>query len=51
MTIGQGIGLLVIGIQLSFVTLWALMYFGNKFDKERQKNEDTTTRNYKTTRS
>ena len=46
MTIGQGIGLLLIGIPLSFVTLWALMHFGNKFDKERQKDEDTTTRNY-----
>ena len=47
MTIGHGIGLLLIGIPLSFVTLWALMHFGNKIDKERQENEDTTTKRYR----
>jgi len=46
MTIGHGIGLLVIGLVTSFLVLWGLLKAQEIFDKQREKDENTTTRDY-----
>lgn len=46
MTIGHGIGLLLIGLVTSFLVLWGLLKAQEIFDKQREKDENTTTRDY-----
>tara|TARA_B100000212_G_scaffold31942_1_gene20821 strand:- start:883 stop:1023 length:141 start_codon:yes stop_codon:yes gene_type:complete len=46
MTIGHGILLLIIGLTLSIFTLWAIIVVNDKFEKQREKDENTTTRDY-----
>ena len=46
MTIGHGIGLLLIGIPITFVTFYVIFKAEQYFEKVRQKDEDTTTRHY-----
>ena len=46
MTIGHGIGLLLIGLVTSFLVLSGLFKGQEIFDKQREKDENTTTRDY-----
>jgi hypothetical protein len=46
MTVASGIGLFFIGIPVTFLTFYVLLKAQEHFDKERQKDEDTTTRHY-----
>tara|TARA_X000000950_G_scaffold219615_1_gene264449 strand:- start:292 stop:432 length:141 start_codon:yes stop_codon:yes gene_type:complete len=46
MTIEHGILLLLIGLPVSFFTLWAIMVVNDKFEKQREEDENTTTRDY-----
>tara|TARA_Y200000002_G_scaffold282911_1_gene236898 strand:+ start:5861 stop:6004 length:144 start_codon:yes stop_codon:yes gene_type:complete len=47
MTIGHGILLLVIGLTVSVFTLWAIIVVNDKFEKQREKDENTTTDSYR----
>ena len=46
MTIGHGIGFLLTGIPITVLFFIVIFKAEQYFEKERQKDEDTTTRHY-----